>query len=160
MNQFSLNSKNTVPTSVATSVGYSTELLHATGRAQLSIAAVYHHLIHPIRLGQVCFAFCERNGAPRAYISYALCTPKVASELSRGREISNLQLNEWNEGTICWVADVVAPYSDSLRALLFLARTNAIFQRGAKSIRIKNGLIKNIDISTRIRDSSLKSPQF
>ena len=90
MNQLSLNPKDTMGTGVAISVGYSTELLHVTGRAKLSIAAVYHHLIHPIRLGQICFVSCERTSAPRAYITYALCTHKVASELSRGRETSSL----------------------------------------------------------------------
>ncbi|HEA19209.1 MAG TPA: toxin-activating lysine-acyltransferase [Pseudoalteromonas prydzensis] len=150
MKNFSLSPKNSAYSRVAETMGYSTELLHATGRAKLSIAAVYHHLIHPLRLGQVCFAFCERTGAPRAYITYALCTARVAGQLANGREISSLRLDEWNEGTICWITDVVAPYPDSLRALLFLIRNNPIFLRGIKSVRVKGNYTKYIDIRKKL----------
>lgn len=82
-------------------------LLAFTDLRTLDLGSFEAQVIPPLRLRQRVILFNKRQ-LPIAYASWAYVTEAVAGELTQslGRP---LHLSEWNEGTILWLVDFVAP---------------------------------------------------
>lgn len=92
----------------AATMGFASYLLSSTPRAHLSLVSIQHWLRVPIRLDQILMVFND-NGLPEGYITWAYVTPETAVRLGDGSGRPPLP-EDWNDGTLLWIVDIVAPF--------------------------------------------------
>ncbi len=125
---------NTLTWSEAAMMGFVAGLLVSTDRATLSVASLDAWLRVPIRLGQILLMFGER-GTPLAYASWAYVTPETAARLGRGAAPAP---EDWNDGTLLWIVDIVAPHGNA-RALIAALRTGPAASRDTVAFASRHG---------------------
>lgn len=92
----------------AAPLGLAARLLCNSGRGRLSLQSFLAWLQTPIRLGQCVFLMSEAS-QPLGMAVWAYVTQDTFDRLKVG-ETDLPYLEEWNEGDIIWIVDVVAPY--------------------------------------------------
>lgn len=105
----------------AATLGHAMYLLNCTDRSNLSLEAIQTWLRVPIRLDQIILLF-GANKTPEGYLTWAFVTPETAARLGDGSGRPPFP-EEWNDGTLLWIVDVVAPFGQ-LRPLIEAARTH------------------------------------
>ena len=105
----------------AATLGHVMYLLHCTDRSNLSLDAIQTWLRIPIRLDQIILLF-GANKTPEGYLTWAYVTPETAMRLGDGSGRPPFP-EEWNDGTLLWIVDVVAPFGQ-LRPLVEAARAH------------------------------------
>jgi len=90
-------------------VGLAAALLADTTRRSLSIASLLAWLRTPLKLGQALFLMSPDGLRPLGFATWAYLTPESVQRMAEGKQDLPL-LEEWNEGTIPWGIDLVAPY--------------------------------------------------
>lgn len=105
----------------AATLGHALYLLHSTERAGLSLRTIHAWLRVPVRLDQILLLFGE-NKTPEGYVTWAWVTPETAARLAAG-DGRALYPEEWNDGTLLWIVDVVAPFGQ-LSALIRAVRAH------------------------------------
>lgn len=96
-------------------LGHAVTVLAACPRNRFRLAAVYHFLSPPARLGQILFAF-DSQGAATGYVTWAFLSSEVAGALATDPD-RLMDLGEWNEGCQLWIMDVVSPWGGSAALL-------------------------------------------
>lgn len=105
----------------AATLGHAIYLLNSTERSKLSLSAIEAWLRMPIRLDQIILLF-GANKTPEGYLTWAFVTAETAARLAQGRGRPPFP-EEWNDGTVLWIVDVVAPFGQ-LQALARAARSH------------------------------------
>lgn len=102
---------------VILALGSTARILLETPRRYLSLGAIAVQVLPAIQLGQIAFCF-DGRGRPVGYATWAFLTERVAMEL--GVDSTRvLHVSEWDEGSILWIMDFVAPMGHAME----LART-------------------------------------
>jgi len=115
-------------------LGFAADVLTDTDRSRLSIASLDAWLRLPIRLGQIAFVFGER-GLPLAFATWAYVSRRTAGRLASG---GPPHPEEWNDGDLLWIVDVVAPHGN-LRELLGALRRGPGANRENAAARRRRG---------------------
>ena len=105
----------------AATLGHAMYMLNSTERSKLSLSAIEAWLRLPIRLDQIILLF-GTNKTPEGYLTWAFVTAETATRLADGSGRPPFP-EEWNDGTILWIVDVVAPFGQ-LQALAKAARSH------------------------------------
>lgn len=92
----------------AATLGHVLYLLNSTERSAISLRSIYAWLRVPIRLDQIILLFGE-NKTPEGYVTWAWVTPETATRLAGGDGRAPFP-EEWNDGTLLWIVDIVAPF--------------------------------------------------
>lgn len=98
-------------------LGSVARVLLETPRRQFSLGAIAVQVLPAIQLGQIAFCF-DGRARPVGYATWAFLTERVAMELEAD-PTRVLHVSEWNEGSVLWIMDFVAPMGHALE----LART-------------------------------------
>lgn len=140
-NQLSTTSKG-LQLYISQQLGYILQILNTTERKKLSIATINVFVLPAIELEQILFAFCERSGQPRGYITWAFVTASVAESLKSDKN-RILSRDEWNEGDLIWIMDVVAPFGDAHAIIQQFLSLNKFYGKRIQAIRTlrKNGSV-------------------
>lgn len=93
-------------------LGSVARVLLETSRRQYSLGAIAVQVLPAIRLGQIAFCF-DGRGRPVGYATWAFLTETVAMELEVD-PARILHVSEWNEGSVLWIMDFVAPMGHAL----------------------------------------------
>lgn len=91
-------------------VGLIVSLLRDSGRARLSIASLDAWIRMPVRLGQIILLLGER-GTALGFASWAYVSAETAARLGDASHRPP-DPEDWNDGTLLWIVDVVAPHGN------------------------------------------------
>lgn len=127
-------------------------LLAFTNLRTLDLGSLEAQVIPPLRLRQRIILFNKRQ-LPIAYASWAYVTEAVAAELTHS-PARPLHLSEWNEGTILWLVDFVAPEGRAIGLARELRERLAGSHAFAHSVRYDRSLYRpvRVRLSERSRD--------
>ncbi|WP_174297288.1 toxin-activating lysine-acyltransferase [Sphingomonas bacterium] len=129
----------------AMAVGFAATLSSNAGRGGLSVNSMLAWIRTPIRLGQ-CLILMSASSQPLGMAVWAYVSEETHLRLARGEQ-DLPTLEDWNEGTIFWIVDIVAPYGHIRDLAAELRRTQGAthrsvhyFRKGcARRIRIGGG---------------------
>lgn len=123
-------------------LGSVARVLLETPRRQLSLGAIAVQVLPAIQLAQIAFCF-DGRGRPVGYATWAFVTERVAMELEVD-PARVLHVSEWNEGSILWVMDFVAPmgHASELARVVRNRLPTAHLFRGAR--RSADGAIRRV----------------
>jgi cytolysin-activating lysine-acyltransferase len=125
----------------AVPLGLAARLLCNAGRGRLSLQSFLAWLQTPVRLGQCAFLMSEAS-QPLGMAIWAYVAQDTFDRLKVG-DVDLLLFEEWNEGQIIWVVDVLAPYGHllalirSLKAIAPHEQSEAFyFRRGLQRVTL------------------------
>lgn len=144
-NRHQLVSKNTgLKQYQSEQYGSAIQILNYSSRKNFSIASINVFILPPIKLGQIQFAYCKRSGEPRGYMTWAYVTEEVSSCLKSDQK-RILSLDEWNEGDLLWITDIVAPFGDARAILSHFIESKNLYGERVQAVRFDRKTVSYID---------------